>query len=148
MKTSTVYVLENLIIIHPLSKSKAGFLLADEPFIILGTDTPKEKIIESINECLNKSKTNVANPTDWGEFDKQLLKNMGQKSWKEIKKKQTKNCYVQLDNGVITFIPTKHDEAAKGAGFFHKKNDATTVKLSAGEKDIQAAFELALSKCE
>ncbi|MBO9203608.1 MULTISPECIES: hypothetical protein [Niastella] len=148
MKKASIYILKEKIIIHPESKANAGFWLSDEHVVILPVNASPEEIINGINESLSKSRMGLPDPKDWSSFDKQLLANMGLKSWAPIKRKSTKYCSVECDNNVIVFIPTAHDTGNSGAGFTFKTSDAVKVINSVDNNELFKAFKLALEKCE
>ncbi|HEV2483178.1 MAG TPA: hypothetical protein VGS79_26110 [Puia sp.] len=108
----------------------------------------EDEIVESIMTCLQSSRSGIPNPSNWTAFQKDRLASLGLKSWNEVKAPQTKYCYIQLDNNLITFIPASHDNEANGAGFYLKESEAVYIKVNAARNDVYNSLQLALSRCD
>ena len=147
MQRAAIHYLKDRIIINSESRAKAGFWLSDHPFFSFGLTATGDEIVKSIKTCLASSRNGLPNPSNWDVFQKTQLGYMGLKSWSEIKDPRTKFCYIDLENKLIKFIPSSHDNEANNAGFFQRESDAVSVKADADTASIYNALELALSKC-
>lgn len=106
-QNACIYQKRGEFIIHSLSQTISGLLIATEPFIVLPIDTPHFKLKESIYIALNSSKIGIAHPTDWGKKQKEFLKNIKEKSLKTLHI-DTKYCEITLQDNIITIYPTEN----------------------------------------
>jgi hypothetical protein len=147
MKSSVLYIHNNRIIIHAESRTKAGFWIADEPYILLNNDTPIDKIVNSIKECLNNSRDKVPTPTNWPAYEKKYHENLEIKSLKEFKKYPAKLVHINLDKKTITFIPTKNGPD-RVLGFTNKAKETVQISFDSNNEEIYSFLKIALDRCE
>jgi hypothetical protein len=147
MKSASAYVLKDRIIVHPKSQTKAGLWVADEPYFKLSVDARQDEIVNAILKSLELGKKAVPNPTDWSGFEKKQLEGLGLTSWTPISQKDTKHCAIALRDGILSFVPTKHDPE-RAAGFLHKEGQSVSISHKAPVGEIYSLFKLAVDRCE
>ena len=149
MKSASIYkVPKKGYLLHAQSCSKSGFEIASDPFThVPDNHNDSAVLVAAIKSSLVKDESErVPDPKDWGLFERELLQKMGLKSYSVLHKKNVKYCYIKMENGVITFIPTDHAEKPS-QGFMHKNEEKVLVPYDASSEEIFNCIELAFSKC-
>ena len=150
MKTGSIYKIKNKgYIIFGSSTTVGGFSIASEPFINIPEDKVNSDIIaNAIKASLcNDDTKKVPDPTNWPEFNKKFLQNIGLKSLKELDSPTTKCVSISENKGEIFFLPTR-PAPKPDKGFLHKNQaDGVAVPTAASNQEIIVAYELSLSRC-
>lgn len=151
MASATIYkIYKKGYLIHANRKVVSGFRIASEPFIqIAENDADINTIADAIKASLNNDDVKrVADPKNWAEFNKEYLKKTGLKSLKELYKPTTKNISIAKEKDKIIFTPTRPAEKPD-EGFLHKsKYEAITISVTASNKEIVEALDVAFNRCD
>ena len=150
MNTASIYKIKKAsYIIHGQSKTISGFRVASEPYYnISEKEATPDVLANAIKASLNNNDDkSLHNPKDWKKFEKDLLKQIGLKSMKELDSPSNKNVSVEKDGSEIIFTPSRPAEKP-GKGFLYKDpSQSIKINVDASTHDIIDALEFALIKC-
>lgn len=116
MKACDIFKTKEVYKIITQSETDTGLLVSDEPVIILPVDVDIETLKNKITHSLTMSRSSMKaceNKEDAIKWQKEQLKLLKEKSFLNLYKNST-NCGIRLDNGILKIYPSKFSEKYKG----------------------------------
>ena len=144
-KRASFYKGNKFYIIHSSSKVINGFNIATEPYFKLDITSPLSDVVRKLLEAMRASKEGLPNPTNWNEFQKEYLKNIGLRSHKDLYKGYI-FCDIFEENEKILITPTVNKGIDGGFSYLPDK----TVQISSNKSidEICDALKKAIDACE
>jgi hypothetical protein len=107
MQIVAVYRRRGRLIMSALSKTVAGFWIQSGPFLSVPENASEQEVVRALMTAFEGSKSGVDGPTDWKEFQKNYLKNVGAKSMKDLHT-DTTSCGAEKEGNQIKFTPSQN----------------------------------------
>ncbi len=143
MKTASIYQVNHKgYIIYGHKKTVNGLKIASEPYFNLPDSQANPDIIgNAIKASLyNDDEVKAPNPKDWKQVERDLLKNVGLKSIKELESHSNKYVSIKEDGQNITFTPSRPSDKPD-KGFLNKdKSEAVSIACQATNQEIGEAL--------
>ena len=150
MKSASIYQLsEKSYLVHALNKAKSGFWIASDPYKHIQEELISAGFLvsEIKSSLVTEDSERVPDPKDWTLFNKEMLRKMGLKSSSVLHEKNVKYCSIRMENGMLTFTPSRHAEKLS-EGFLHKNEGKVTIAYDAPDEEIFNSLGIAFSRCE
>ena len=115
MKENIIYKTTKSYIICTMSKSDIGLYMCDDPIYVVPLLTDLKELNYLIFDSLLKSKDGLTAPlrNEWAEWEKGILKKMGEKSFSKLEK-FANSCKLSLDSSILKIYPYRYIEKYKG----------------------------------
>jgi len=131
-------------ILHPTAQVKDYASIPTPPFLTfynLSTEDLLEEILNLLNLVVEAER-----PSDMNEFQKNLLKSLGLKTFKALHHNSI-SLTVFLKEGLINLCPTKNLGSRKGF-YGVPLNERVVIPFDSPKDEYLKALELALEKCQ
>jgi hypothetical protein len=140
-----IYRRKGSLIMSALSKTVAGFWIQAGPFLSVPEDAGEEEVVPALMKALEGSKSGVDGPTDWKEFQKNYLKNVGAKSMKDLHT-DTISCGAEKEGNQIKFTPSQNLGPKEGFGLLPSVPDMMADATNPHE--VFTRLKEMLAKCK
>lgn len=135
MNAATIYERDGKVFIHASSKTTAGVWVLSAPVLEVQERDPAD-LGKAIRECLEASGEGVPHPKSFTNLFDPVLALAGVRSFNTFVK-SAKCVEVEMDDGVVTLIPTRNEGVEEG---FVPLANRTQVELGSDEQLGTAAL--------
>lgn len=143
MRCATVYLRNEDLIVHAMSRTTDGVWILTQPCGRLPADVANELLGRASRKALNASQSRVPHPTDFKEVVAPLLQAAAVKSWAAFARSAVCVELEEPEPGAVRLVPTTNLGGSQG---FIPKPERRRMVSPADEADLGQAIRAALTE--